>query len=82
MQKTAKKCTKVYHARGKLLFCLLYLFFGEILVAILFVGTKRRSIFVHTIALVQIIFVLDLQFKAPSRYRVILDGCILRRWCC
>ena len=34
LQRTAKKCTKIYNARAQLLFCSLNLLFGEVLVVV------------------------------------------------
>ena len=37
LQRTAKKCTKIYNARAQLLFCSLNLLFGDVLVAVVVV---------------------------------------------
>ena len=37
LQRTAKKCTKIYNARAQLLFCSLSLLFGDVLVAVVVV---------------------------------------------
>ena len=37
LQRTAKKCTKIYNARAQPLFCSLKLLFGDVLVAVLVV---------------------------------------------
>ena len=34
LQRTAKKCTKIYNTRAQLLFCSLNLLFGYVLVAV------------------------------------------------
>ena len=37
LQRTAKKCTKIYNARAQLLFCSLNLLFDDVLVAVVVV---------------------------------------------
>ena len=38
LQRTAKKCTKIYNARAQLLLCSLNLLFGDVLVAVVVVA--------------------------------------------
>ena len=45
LQRTAKKCTKIYNARAQLLFCSLHLLFGEVLVAVAVVVCLRSLIY-------------------------------------
>ena len=39
LQRTAKKCTKIYNARVQLLFCSLNLLFGNLPVAVVVIGS-------------------------------------------
>ena len=45
LQRTSKKCTKIQNARAQLLFFSLYLLFGDVLIAVVFVliGTLRKT---------------------------------------
>ena len=48
LQRTAKKCTKIYNARAQLLFCSSNLLFGAVFVAVVVV-VCLRSLFYKTL---------------------------------